>query len=105
MTAASCQGHGLPVALLDLVQRSLDLGAWPELADGALPVEIVDSTVEATAEGYITRITLSGEAARVELVLDDGLPGQAKLSAFNVEWRGLREHQIVSVRLDPLANA
>jgi len=93
------------VLLFDMIERSLSLGAWPELASGPIPVEILETVVDASAEAYVTRITVTGDAARIDLVLDHGLPGLAKLPVFEVEWLGLAEEQIVPVRLDRWASA
>ncbi len=105
MAASVPQRHDERVLLLDMIERSLDLGAWPEFASGAIPVEILESAVDASAEAYVTRITVTGDAARIDLILDHGLPGQAKLPSFDVEWLGLAEDQIVPVRLDRWASA
>jgi hypothetical protein len=105
MAVSVPQRHDERVLLLDMIERSLRLGAWPELACGAIPVEVLETMVDASAEAYITRITVTGDAARIDLVLDHGLPGLAKLPVFEVEWLGLAEEQIVPVRLDRWASA
>src|ERR1039458_947679 len=105
MALSPSQTRDERVLLIDMIERSLTLGAWPELASGAIPVEILETVVDASAEAYVTRITVTGDAARIDLVLDHGFPGLAKLPVLEVEWLGLAEEQIVPVRLHPWGGA
>lgn len=99
MAATVAPGHDEQLSLLDMVERSLDLGSRT-LGPRMIPVEIVESPVEATAEAYVTGISATKDAILVLMVLDLGLSALATLPAFEAEWLELAEGQIVPVRLD-----
>jgi hypothetical protein len=99
MTAIIEHQHDDRVSLLDMVERSLHLGSQT-FGPRSIPVEIVESPGDATAEAYVTGISSVGDATRLHLVLDIGIPATATLPAFDAEWLELAEGQIVRVRLD-----
>jgi hypothetical protein len=96
MTAIVARQHDDRVCLLDMVERSLHLGS--QTFARPIPVEIVQSPRDATAEAYVTGISVAGDAARLELVLDIGIAATTVLPAFEAEWLELAEGQIVPVR-------
>jgi hypothetical protein len=87
------------VSLLDMVERSLRLGSRT-LGQRLVPVEIVESPGDATAEAYVTGISIVGEATRIHLLLEFGMAATATLPPFEAEWLELGEGQIITVRLD-----
>jgi hypothetical protein len=92
------------VSLLDLVERSLQLGSHT-FGPRPVPVEIVERVADATAEAYVTGIGCVADATRVQLLLDFGVPATATLPSFEAEWLELAEGQIVPVRVDPWKNS
>jgi hypothetical protein len=104
MTALAAYLHDDRVSLLDMVERSLHLGSRT-LEQRLIPVEIVESPGDATAEAYVTEVSVVGEAARIQLELDFGMSATATLPAFEAEWLELAEGQIIAVRLDRWPNA
>lgn len=99
MAALVAYPHDDRVSLADMVARSLHLGSRT-LGQRLIPVEIVESPSDATAEAYITGVSIVGEATRIQLELDFGMAATATLPAFEAEWLELAEGQIIPVRLD-----
>jgi hypothetical protein len=104
MAVTAAHQHDDRVSLLAMVQRSLYLGAASAGCPNSIRAEIVESPSNATAEAYVTRISTVGDEACVQLMLDFGLPATATLPAFEAEWLGLAEDEIITVRLDRWKN-
>ncbi len=99
MAASVTHRHGDTVSIFDLVARSRALGPPLPVADTVIPVEIVECVDDASAEAYITAVHTVGATTHVHVVLDHGLPGEARLPAFDAEWLALDLDQIVPVRI------
>ncbi len=71
-----------------------------DLTSTAVPVEVLPHRLGATAEGYIERLHRHGSVTELKLLLDHGLPARATVPTVEAESRGLREGDIVFVRLE-----
>ncbi len=67
----------------------------------AVPVEVLPRRSGSTAEAYVERLHPRGETTELGLLLDHGLPARAVIPTVDAESRGLREGDIVFVRLEP----
>ncbi|HEY0277173.1 MAG TPA: hypothetical protein VGC32_02780 [Solirubrobacterales bacterium] len=72
-----------------------------DVTSTAVPVEVLPRRAGSTAEAYVEGLRTRGEITEVSLLLDHGLPAQATIPTVDVESRGLREGEIVFVRLEP----